>query len=56
VYCRFSDEALTEPIDPQTTAVTEPDVVQDSLDAIQDDIENLKPRVDAVLVAVGRSR
>jgi hypothetical protein len=30
--------------------------VQDSLDAIQDDIEELKQRVDVVLVAVGRSR
>jgi hypothetical protein len=49
-------EDMLEPVDPQTTAVTEPDVVQDSLDAIQDDIEELKQKVDAVLVAVVRSR
>jgi len=49
-------EDMTEQIDPQTTAAAEPDVVQDRLDAIQDDIEKLEPRVDAILVAVVHAR
>ena len=40
-----------EQIDAQTAAANEPDVVQDSLDALHDDIEDLKQRVDAILVA-----
>ena len=51
----FRDDML-QPSDEQTTASAEPDVVRDGLDAIQDDIEDLKQRVDAVLVAVSRLR
>jgi hypothetical protein len=47
---------MNEPVDGQTTASTEPDVVQGSLDAIHDDIEDLKQRVDTILVAMVRSR
>jgi len=49
-------EDMMEPIDEQTTASTEPDVVRDSLDALHDDIEDLKQRIDAILVAVAHSR
>jgi hypothetical protein len=49
-------EDMTEPADEQTTASAEPDVVRDSLDAIHDDIEELKQKVDAILVAMARSR
>ena len=49
-------EDMMEPIDEQTAAATKPDVVQDSLKAIQDDIEDLKQKVDVILVAVARSR
>jgi hypothetical protein len=35
---------------------TEPDVVQDSLDAPHDDIEDLKQKVDAIRVAVIHTR
>jgi len=49
-------EDMMQPADEQATASTEPDVVQDSLDALHDDIEDLKQRVDAILVALARSR
>ena len=47
---------MMEPVDEQTTASSEPDVVHDSLDALHDDIEELKQKVDAILVAMARSR
>ncbi len=49
-------EDMMQPVDEQTTASTEPDVLQDSLDALHDDIEELKHRVDALLVAMARLR
>jgi len=49
-------EDMTQPADAQTTALTEPDVLKDSLDSIHDDIEDLKQRVDAILIAIARSR
>ncbi len=49
-------EDMMQPVDEQTTASSEPDVIQGSLDAIQDDIEDLKHRVDAILVAMARLR
>lgn len=49
-------EDMMEPADAQLTASAEPDVVQDSLDALHDDIEDLKHRVDAILLALARSR
>ena len=49
-------EDMTESTDEQTTASNEPDVFRDSLDALHDDIEDLKQRVDAILVALARSR
>jgi len=51
----FREEMLL-PVDEQTTASNEPDVLQDSLESIQDDIEDLKQKVDAILVAVARAR
>jgi hypothetical protein len=42
---------MMEPIDAQTTAANEPDIVQDSLDALHDDIEDLKQRIEAILIA-----
>jgi len=47
-------EDMMEPVDAQTAASAEPDVVQDSLDALHDDIEDLKQKV-AVVVAVSMS-
>jgi|GEM_PF-2998908 len=49
-------EDMMQPADEQTTVSTEPDVVRDSLDAIHDDVEDLKQKVDAILVAMIRSR
>jgi hypothetical protein len=49
-------EDMNAPVDEQTTASTEPDVLKDSLDTIHDDVEDLKQRVDAILIAVVRSR
>jgi hypothetical protein len=49
-------EDMNEPVDEQTTVSTEPDVVKDSLAALHDDIEDLKQKVDEILVAVARSR
>jgi hypothetical protein len=36
--------------------LTEPDVVKGSLDALHDDIEESRQRVDAILVGLARSR
>jgi hypothetical protein len=47
---------MMEPTDEQTTATAEPDVVQNSLDTIHDDVEELKQKVDAILVAIARGR
>jgi hypothetical protein len=49
-------EDMLEPVDAQTTASTEPDVVRDILDALHDDIEDLKQRVDVILFAVAHAR
>jgi len=49
-------EDMNEPADEQTTTSTEPDVLKDSLDTLHDDIEDLKKRVDTILVAIVRSR
>jgi hypothetical protein len=44
-------EDMMEPADAQTTASTEPDVVMDSLDALHDDIDELKQKVEAIFAA-----
>jgi hypothetical protein len=49
----FHDDMM-QPADEQTTTSTEPDV--DSLDSIHDDIDDLKQKVDAILIAIARSR
>ncbi len=49
-------EDMNEPADGQTTALTEPDVLKDSLDSIHDEIDDLKQKVDAILIAIARSR
>jgi len=49
-------EDMMEPVDEQTTAATERDVVQDNFDALHDDIEELKQRVDAMLFAMTHAR
>jgi hypothetical protein len=49
-------EDMMEPVDAQTTASTEPDVMRDSLDALHDDMEDLRQKADAILVALARSR
>ena len=48
-------EDMMEPAD-QTTVSAEPDVVKGSLDAIHDEIEELKQKVDAIRVEMARSR
>ncbi len=47
---------MMEPIDEQTTATAEPDVLKDSLDVLHDEIEEVKQKVDAILVALAQSR
>ena len=54
LHCFRAD--MMAPVDEQTTASTEPDVVQDSLDALHDDFEDLMQKVDAILVGLARSR
>jgi hypothetical protein len=49
-------EDMNEPVGEQTTASIEPDVLKDSLAALHDDIEDLKQKVDAILLAMIRSR
>jgi hypothetical protein len=49
-------EDMMQPADEQTTASTEPDVVRDSLDTIHDDLEALKQKMDAILVAMAHPR
>jgi hypothetical protein len=52
---RFHDDMM-QPADEQVTASAEPDVVQDSLDTLHDDIERLTQKVDAILVAMTTTR
>jgi hypothetical protein len=49
-------EDMMEPLDERTTTSIEPDVVQDGLDMLHDDIDGLKQKVDAILIAIVRSR
>jgi hypothetical protein len=49
-------EDMLQPVDENTTASDEPDAVQESLDALHDDIEDLKQKLDLLLVAVVHSR
>jgi len=52
---RFHDDMM-QPGEEQTTTSTEPDVLQDSVDALRDEIEDLAHKVDAILVAISRVR
>jgi hypothetical protein len=54
LHC-FHDDMM-QPVDEQTTTSTEPDVLKDRLDSIHDDIDDLKQKVDAILIAITRSR
>jgi hypothetical protein len=49
-------EDLNQPGDDQTTLASVQDDTQDSLDAIQDDIEGLKHKVNAILVVMVRAK
>ena len=42
--------------DEQATVATAPDETQDTLEAIQDDLESLTQKVDAILVVMARAR
>jgi hypothetical protein len=52
---RFHDDMM-EPADAPITASAEPDAMQDSLSALRDDIDSLTQKVDAILVAIARTR
>jgi hypothetical protein len=51
----FHDDML-QPTDEPSTASAETDDVQDSLNAIRDDLDNLSLKVDALLVAMSRTK
>jgi len=52
---RFHDDMM-QPADEQSAVSAEPDVAQDRLEAIRDDIEALTQKVDAILIAMARTR
>jgi len=49
-------EDMNAPADDAVTAAAAPDETQDSLDALRDDLAGLTEKVDAILVAVARTR
>jgi hypothetical protein len=49
-------EDLNQPVDDSATVAAGPDDVQDSLDAVRDDIATLTQKVDAILVVMARAK
>lgn len=53
---RIHEDIVTQPVDDQATLADAPDDVQDSLDAIRDDIAGLTYKVNAILVVMARAK
>ena len=43
---------MQQPVEDQTTAEAEPDPLQESLDALRDDVATLNEKVDAMMVTM----
>lgn len=47
---------LAQPADDTNTAAADPNALQDSVDALRDDMAEVKQKVDAMLIVMARQR
>jgi len=52
---RFHDDMM-QPVDDQTVVASEPDLLQDKLNALHDELDEVRDRLDTILVALARTK